>query len=371
MSEGARKTRVLVVDDSVVMRRLLAEAISSDPELEIAGYAANGQIALALLDQISPDVITLDVEMPVMDGLATLKAIRAAGRRLPVIMFSTLTNRGAEATIDALAAGASDYVAKPAGAGDYATARERVREALLPKIKALCRRPVAMRARVEPSGFRQRSFPHKLTAEPIKVVGIGCSTGGPNALAQLLPAIPSDFPAPILIVQHMPPAFTRFLAQRLNGLCHLPVEEAGQGAVVHPGKIWIAPGGHHLSVESAEGQTRIRITEAPPENSCRPSVDVLFRSMAEVFAGRALAVVLTGMGQDGLRGCEQLSTTGAEIVVQDEATSVVWGMPGFVARGGLADTILPIAEIGPYVVARVAARRLFSGPVLRSVAVAR
>ncbi len=371
MSEAARKTRVLVVDDSVVMRRLLAEVISSDPELEVAGYAANGQIALSLLDQLSPDVITLDVEMPVMDGLATLKAVRAAGRRLPVIMFSTLTSRGAEATIDALALGASDYVAKPAGAGNYDTARERIREALVPKIKALCRRRVAVQAHAEPSRSRQRSLQRKLTAEPLKVVAIGCSTGGPNALAQLLPEIPPDFPVPVLIVQHMPPAFTRFLAQRLSGLCHLPVEEAEQGTVVHPGKIWVAPGGHHMVVERIEEEARIRITEDAPENSCRPSVDVLFRSLAEAFPNRALAVVLTGMGQDGLRGCEQLSTRGAEIVVQDEATSVVWGMPGFVARGGLADTILPIAEICPYVVERVAARRWFGSSYLRSAAVAR
>jgi two-component system chemotaxis response regulator CheB len=371
MSEAARKTRVLVVDDSVVMRRLLAEAISSDPDLEVAGYAANGEIALALLDQLAPDVVTLDVEMPVMNGLSTLKAIRAAGRRLPIIMFSTLTNRGAEATIDALALGAGDYVTKPTGAGSYDAARERIREALVPRIKALCRRSVAVPARIETTRFRQRSFQRKVTAEAIKIVGIGCSTGGPNALTQLLPAIPCDFPAPILIVQHMPPAFTRFLAQRLNSLCHLPVEEAEQGAIVQPGKIWIAPGGHQMSVESGEGQTRIKITEEPPENSCRPSVDVLFRSIADVFASSALAVVLTGMGQDGLRGCERLSATGAEIVVQDEATSVVWGMPGFVARGELADAVLPIAEIGPYVVERVATRRLFGGSFLRPVAVAR
>lgn len=371
MSEAARKTRVLVVDDSVVMRRLLAEAIASDPELEVAGYAANGQIALSLLEQLAPDVVTLDVEMPVMDGLATLKAIRAAGRRLPVIMFSTLTNRGAEATIDALAAGASDYVAKPAGAGDHATARERIRQALVPKIKALCRRPAAMQASAEGTPVRRRPFQRKLAAEPVKVVAIGCSTGGPNALAQLLPGIPSDFAAPILIVQHMPPAFTRFLAQRLNSLCHLPVEEAEHGAVVHPGKIWIAPGGHHMSVEAHDGQVRIKITDEAPENSCRPSVDVLFRSVAEMFPNGALAVVLTGMGQDGLRGCEHLSTAGAEIVAQDEATSVVWGMPGFVARAGLADTLLPIAEIGSYVMERVAARRLFGSLFLRPAAVAR
>lgn len=371
MSEAARKTRVLVVDDSVVMRRMLAEAIASDPELEVAGYAANGQIALSLLDQLAPDAVTLDVEMPVMNGLSTLKAIRASGRRLPVIMFSTLTSRGAEATIDALASGASDYVAKPSGAGTYDSARERIREALVPKIKALCRKPAISQPRAEASQPRRLSIQYKRQAEPVKVVAIGCSTGGPNALAQLLPNLPADFPAPVLIVQHMPPAFTRFLAQRLSSLCHLPVEEAEQGAVVQAGKIWIAPGGYHMLVERVDEHTRIRITEDPPENSCRPSVDVLFRSVAGVFGSRALAVVLTGMGQDGLRGCEQLAGTGTEIVIQDEASSVVWGMPGFVARGGLADAVLPIEVLGQHLVERVASRRLLGGALLRTPAVAR
>lgn len=362
MSGLSRKIRVLVVDDSVVMRRLLSEAIASDPELEVAGYAANGQIALSLLDQVSPDLVTLDVEMPVMNGLATLKAIRAAGRRLPIIMFSTLTNRGAEATIDALAAGASDYVAKPAGAGDYASAKERIREALLPKVKALCRRPaavVAQRAEVPPS--RPALLPYKRKAEPVNVVAIGCSTGGPNALTQLLPAIPAQFPAAIVIVQHMPPAFTRFLAQRLSSLCQMPVEEAEAGAELRPGKMWIAPGGNHLVVEQDGSLTRLRTNQNAPENSCRPSVDVLFRSVAQVFGGRALAVVLTGMGQDGLRGCEALAAAGAEIVVQDEATSVVWGMPGFVARAGLADAVLPMQGIGTHLLDRVTCRRWLSG----------
>jgi two-component system chemotaxis response regulator CheB len=372
MSEAARKIRVLVVDDSVVMRRLLSEAIASDAELEVAGYAANGQIALSLLDQVKPDLVTLDVEMPVMNGLVTLKAIRASGRKLPIIMFSTLTNRGAEATIDALAAGASDYLAKPAGAGDYTTAKERIREALLPKVKALCRRPAtAVPRRTEVLRPSPRPLPYKRRAEPINVVAIGCSTGGPNALTQLLPAIPADFPAAIVIVQHMPPAFTRFLSQRLSSLCQLPVEEAEAGAELAPGKMWVAPGGSHLVVERDGAQTRLATNQNAPENSCRPSVDVLFRSVAQVFGNRALGVVLTGMGQDGLRGCESLAAAGAEIVVQDEATSVVWGMPGFVARAGLADTVLPIAEIGSHLLDRVASRRLLSGAFARSLAVAR
>lgn len=359
MSAAGRRVRVLVVDDSVVMRRILSEVISADPELEVAGYAANGQIAMSMLNQVAPDIVTLDVEMPLMNGLATLKALRAAGYKLPVIMFSTLTERGAEATIDALALGASDYVAKPSGAGDYCAVRERIREAVVPRIKALCRMPSGACSAVTPSPL-PASAVRRPKSEPVRVVAIGCSTGGPNALAEILPCIFDDFPVPILIVQHMPPTFTRFLAQRLTSLCRIPVEEAVDGAVLRPGRMWVAPGGHHMLVESEQGTVKIRTSQSPPENSCRPSVDVLFRSVAQTFGGSTLAVVLTGMGQDGLRGCEQLSSVGAEIAVQDEATSVVWGMPGFVARAGLAGSVLPLSGIGPYISRRVADRQIFA-----------
>jgi two-component system chemotaxis response regulator CheB len=371
MSASGRKVRVLVVDDSVVIRRILTEVISADPELEVAAYAANGQIAMAQLNQVAPDIVTLDVEMPVMDGLATLKAMRAAGFRLPVIMFSTLTERGAEATIDALALGASDYVAKPSGGGDYNAARERIREAVVPKIKALCRRllPAAPVAGVAVQ--RHITAARRLKSEPVRALAIGCSTGGPNALAEILPHIPEDFPAPILIVQHMPPTFTRFLAQRLTTLCRMPVEEAIDGTVLRAGTMWVAPGGNHMLVETGQGLAKIRISQSPPENSCRPSVDVLFRSVSEVFRGSTLAVVLTGMGQDGLRGCEQLSSVAAEILVQDEATSIVWGMPGFVARGGFADAVLPLSSIGPHIVKRVAERQLFARRLPDAAAVTR
>jgi two-component system, chemotaxis family, protein-glutamate methylesterase/glutaminase len=360
MSGSGRKVRVLVVDDSVVMRRILSEVIAADPELEVAAYAANGQIAMSLLNQVAPDIVTLDVEMPVMNGLATLKALRAAAYKMPVVMFSTLTERGAEATIDALALGASDYVAKPTGNGDYNAARERIREALVPRIKALCRRQIPATSAAAVSAQLHTTAGRRLKSGPVKALAIGCSTGGPNALAAILPAIPEDFPAPVLIVQHMPPTFTRFLAQRLTTSCRMPVEEAVDGTVLRPGTMWVAPGGYHMLLESAQSVAKIRISQGPPENSCRPSVDVLFRSVADLFAGSTLAVVLTGMGQDGLRGCEQLSSLGAEILAQDEATSIVWGMPGFVARGGLADAVLPLPAIGPHIVKRVAERQIFA-----------
>ncbi len=367
MSSLGRKIRVLVVDDSVVMRRLLSEVISSDPELEVAGYAANGQIALALFDQVNPDIVTLDVEMPVMNGMQTLKAMRAARRRLPVIMFSTLTERGAEATIDSLALGASDYVAKPIDSG-YNSARDRIRQDLLPRIKALCQ-PALVAQSPQLLSRPPATRPVRLPGR-IQVVAIGCSTGGPNALAQVLPGIPADFPVPLLIVQHMPPTFTRFLAQRLTALCQMGVSEAGEGEVLKPGCMWIAPGGYHLEVLRRAQDVRLHIQQEAPENSCRPSVDVLFRSVARVFPSQVLAVVLTGMGQDGLRGCEMLTQAGAEIVVQDEPTSVVWGMPGFVARAGLAHAVLPLSEIASHIVRRVTAFRPVISTAARPMGVA-
>jgi two-component system chemotaxis response regulator CheB len=310
---------------------------------------------MSMFDQVSPDIVTLDIEMPVMDGLATLKSMRAERRRQPVIMFSTLTERGAEATIDSLALGASDYVAKPVDAGSFDASRERIRQTLIPKIKALCR--------ISPPGTATATKPLLRRANPfqrIEVVVIGSSTGGPNALATVLPSIPAGFPAPVLIVQHMPPAFTRFLAQRLTVLCPLPVEEAAAGDLASPGTIRVAPGDHHLAVARDREAVRLQITQGPAENSCRPSADVLFRSAAQAFSNRVLAVVLTGMGQDGLRGCEALADLGASIIVQDEASSVVWGMPGFVAKAGLADAVLPLSEIGDAIVRRVTAFRPIS-----------
>ena len=293
-----RKTRVLIVDDSWSSGVSLSDVVAADPQMEVAGYAANGQIALAMLDQVSPDIVTLDVEMPVMDGLATLKEIRIRRKNLPVIMFSTLTERGAEATINCLAAGASDYVTKPANVGSFAVSKERIREALLPEIRALCghvTQPARTDVIVRPA---RTPIKKPLSTERIEVVAIGCSTGGPNALAEILPALPADFPVPILIVQHMPPAFTRFLAQRLNTSSKLQVKEAEEGALVEPGTVWIAPGGHHMTAVREGTAVRLHTNQDSPENSCRPSVDVLFRSLAKVYnRSSALAVVLTGMGR--------------------------------------------------------------------------
>jgi two-component system chemotaxis response regulator CheB len=347
------KIRVLVVDDSIVFRKMLSDVLSEDPQLEVVGTAANGRIALAKLTQINPDLVILDVEMPELDGLATLKEIRRTHPKLPVVMFSALTERGATATLEALALGASDYFAKPAAAGGTEVTLAVVRDQLLPKVKALA----ATRASVSSPAPIRASAAASTATEKVEIVAIGCSTGGPNALAEIFAKLPSDLPAPIVIVQHMPPMFTRLLAERLTSQFAIPVAEGTTGAILQPGRAWIAPGDHHMIVARDGPRTRLALHQDPPENSCRPAVDVLFRSVAEAFGANALGVVLTGMGQDGLRGCQSLRSRGAQILAQDEASSVVWGMPGFVARAGLPDRILPLNLMADEIVSRVRAER--------------
>ena len=347
------KIRLLIVDDAVVIRRLLADCFAGDPDIEVVGTAANGQIALAKLTQLNPDVVTLDMEMPVMDGLQTLAAIRRTHRALPVIMFSTLTERGAAATLDALALGASDYVTKPANVGSVGAAMQRVREELIPKIRALCgRKAAAVPVPVRPANGTRPPFASAFPG-PVDIVAIGVSTGGPNALAALLPGFIKPFPVPVAIVQHMPPLFTRLLAERLAAVSGLVAHEGEGGAEILPGEVWVAPGGRHMELERVSDSIRIFTNENPPENSCRPAVDVLFRSVARTYGSRALAVVLTGMGQDGLRGCEHIREAGGRVLAQDQASSVVWGMPGAVAGAGLADAILPLAAMADEINRRV------------------
>jgi two-component system chemotaxis response regulator CheB len=356
-----RKIRVLIVDDAVVIRRIVSDVLAEDPDIEIVGTAANGRIALQKITQVNPDILTLDVEMPDMNGLECLKELRKTHPRLPVIMFSTLTERGANATIDALTFGASDYVTKPANIGSVGIALQRVREQLIPKIKALCQAPhpvtPARAALLAPVPIVTPVAGPALAVPPrrgaIDVVTIGVSTGGPNALAAIIPHIPGNLPVPIVLVQHMPPLFTKFLAERLNSQSALEIREAAGGEELLPGTVYIAPGDYHMVVERKGARIVTALTQAPPENSCRPSVDVLFRSVCETYRSTVLAVVLTGMGQDGLRGCEDIKRWGGTVFVQDEATSVVWGMPGFVARAGLADRVLALGDVAPELVRRV------------------
>ena len=353
------RINVLVVDDSVVIRRLVTTVLESDPEIAVCGTAASGRIAINKLSQVAPDCVTLDMEMPDLDGLGTLRELRKTHPRLPVIMFSTLTERGAGATLDALALGANDYVCKPANVGSVPEAIASVRDQLVPKIKALCpplrgATPVAVPRRT-PLVPQPSSGP--TPTGRVDVLAIGSSTGGPDALTALLPQLPASFPVPVVITQHMPPVFTRMFAQRLDGKCPLSVKEAEEGDVVEPGRILIAPGDRHLEVVRRGTRVVAHLTDAPPENFCRPAVDVMLRSVATAYGDRVLSVVLTGMGSDGARGCDVLRRAGAEVLAQDEATSVVWGMPGAVVAAGLAHRVLPLHQIGRDVLTVVARGR--------------
>jgi two-component system chemotaxis response regulator CheB len=282
--------RILVVDDSVVIRKLLSDTLSGDRALEVVGVASDGRIALAKIPQLKPDLVTLDIEMPVMNGLETLAALRKLYPNLPVIMFSTLTERGATATLDALSLGASDYATKPSNTGSPAVAIERIRSELIPKIKALCGRVIPLTLVPLPQ-VRPVAKVRVRSNARIEIVAIGTSTGGPNALAEVLPRIPSDFPVPIVVVQHMPPIFTRLLADRLASHSAIPVEEGTAGVILSPGHAWIAPGNFHMKVIRAGVSWRLDLNQGPQENSCRPAVDVLFRSVAAACGANVLAVV--------------------------------------------------------------------------------
>ena len=347
--------RILVVDDSVVIRKLLADTLSGDPALVVVGVASDGRIALSKIALLKPDLVTLDVEMPVMDGLETLVALRKLYPKLPVIMFSTLTERGAAATLDALSLGASDYATKPSNTASSAIAIERVRVELIPKIKALC--GVGPLKLLPLSGSRPPSKVRPPSSSRIEIVAIGTSTGGPNALAEVLPQIPRDFPVPIVVVQHMPPIFTRLLAERLASRAAIPVKEATPGAVLSPGHAWIAPGNFHMKVIRAGTECRLNLNQGPPENSCRPAVDVLFRSVAAAYGANVLGVVMTGMGADGALGAQHIRDAGGVVIVQDAASSVVWGMPGLVHASGLADADYPLDHLAAEMTRRVVQSR--------------
>nr|WP_218860006.1 chemotaxis response regulator protein-glutamate methylesterase [Petropleomorpha daqingensis] len=343
----------MVVDDSVVVRKIVTDVLSEDPAIEVVGTAVNGKVAVSKLEQLKPDLVTMDIEMPEMNGIEAVRAIRAgqggSGRsRVPIIMFSTLTERGASATLDALSAGANDYVTKPANVGSVAQSMESVRQQLIPKIKALTGRPAtpAGHRAPAPAALPPRApAPRTAPARKPAVLVIGSSTGGPEALARVLPALPASLPVPILLVQHMPPVFTRQFAQRLDRLCALRVVEAVDGTPLQPGTVHLAPGDRHLVVRRTARGLQTALTQDPPENFCRPAVDPLFRSAVAAYDGAVLGLVLTGMGSDGRNGAGAIREAGGTVLVQDQQTSVVWGMPGAVTQAGLADEVLPLDRV--------------------------
>jgi two-component system chemotaxis response regulator CheB len=356
------RIRVLTVDDAVVVRRLLFDALSGEPDIEVVGSAATGRIALQKIPQCNPDVVTLDVEMPDLDGIATVREIRRNWPKLPVIMFSTLTARGAAATLDALSAGASDYVTKPANVGGVTAGLARIREDLAPRIRSLAAAARGVTTAIAPAPVprppeRPTPTAPALLAGKVEAVTIGTSTGGPNALATLLPGLPGDMGVPVFVVQHMPPLFTRLLADRLDQQCGLKVVEAVHGTVARPDHVYVAPGDFHMVVKRRGVDVVVELLQTPPENSCRPAVDVLFRSVADVYGRGVLGLVMTGMGQDGLVGARCIKDAGGTVVTQDEATSVVWGMPGFVTRAGLADAIRPLPSLADEIMLRIRAGR--------------
>lgn len=359
------KIKILVVDDSVVGRRLLSNLLDGDPDLEVVGTAPNRKIALAKISQVSPDLIVLDAEMPEISSLEMLAAIREQSKNIPVIMFGAIAELGASATLDALSLGGTDYVTVPHKINRNEVAIQQLREQLITKIKKLAKggftpnlgflkisETTDKPAENQPNSISFHSGFNNIKSQ-VEIVAFGVSTGGPNALETVLEKLPADFRVPIVIVQHMPPVFTTRLAARLDQKCQIRVQEAATGAILEPGVAWIAPGDYHMVLEKRGFAVQIRTNQEPLENSCRPAVDVLFRSTAKIYRAGVLAVMLTGMGQDGLVGCQNIREAGGRVIVQDEATSVVWGMPGSVANAGLADRVIPLDKIAGEIIDRV------------------
>lgn len=362
--------RVMVVDDSAVIRGLVRQWLDADPEIEVVFTAANGKTAVANVVESGAEVVILDIEMPIMDGMAALPLLLKAAPGVKVLIASTLTVRNAEISLTALSRGAADYIPKPQAIRDVSGAPEFRRE-VLTKVKVLGearrRARASQTARLErkptaaPVAAPAPAIPGKAktslrAVSPIRpnVVAIGSSTGGPQALFKVLTALPTSFDLPVLITQHMPATFTAILADHLGRACGRPCHEVAGGEAVTNGHVYVARGGHHLVVEKHGAGVAIRLDDGPLENFCRPAVDPMLRSIAAVYGPAALGVILTGMGNDGLRGGETLVNAGGNLIAQDEASSVVWGMPGSVANAHLCCAILNIEEMAP-AIARVAA----------------
>lgn len=351
------KTRILIVDDSSFMRMAIRSILSKEPNLDIVGTAADGVEGVEKAIALKPDLITMDVEMPRMDGIAALKQIMAKAPTR-VIMVSTLTNEGAKSTFEALDAGALDYI--PKNVTDSSEAQNIFREELLRKIKDVLRSrfgrvsplsplsPASVASRPAPVAVAPTRLSTKLSGKKINYVGIGASTGGPVALQEVLSRIPVNFPYGIIVGIHMPKAFTGPYADRLNAKCSMTIREAVDGDVLKPGLALIAPGGMHTTLVRHGGQIMVKTvpTSSHPQYVYIPSVDLMLSSMAEATGGAMLGVILTGMGNDGFKGMQLLKQKGGVTIVQDEATSTIYGMPKACVEGGVADEVLPLGQIG-------------------------
>lgn len=365
-SPGADPIRVMVVDDSAVIRGLLTRALESDPEIAVVASVGNGQMAISALGRAEADVVVLDIEMPVMDGLTALPKLLAMAPGLKVIVASTLTQKNAQISLKALSAGATDYLAKPSSA--QLNAAVDFKRELVEKVKALgrARRKLRPASAARSAELPFRPPPTARTAGPAPIVlrspspmpptviAIGSSTGGPQALFTLFGSLPAGMTLPILITQHMPPTFTTILAQHIERVAKRPVAEAVDGETIRPGRVYLAPGDFHMLVEQRGGDRVLRLTKDPPENFCRPAVDPMLRSLAATYGAGVLAAILTGMGSDGARGGAAVVAAGGTVIAQDEPTSVVWGMPGAAASAGICSAILSLSDIAPHI-ARLAA----------------
>ncbi|MEW6646988.1 MAG: chemotaxis response regulator protein-glutamate methylesterase [Pseudomonadota bacterium] len=358
--------RVLIVDDSGFFRRRMTEMLNADPRLEVVGTANDGAQAVEQVSKLRPDVVTMDIEMPVMDGIAATRRIMAT-TPTPILMFSSLTTDGAKATLDALDAGAVDYL--PKKFEDISRDQDEAKRQLCERVYAIGSNkraarpqrpaPAAPTAAARPAAAPAAAVrPANGTMPPARrgqyrLVAIGTSTGGPVALQQVLTKLPGNFPLPLVLIQHMPGSFTPAFAQRLNQQCAIEVREAKDGDELKPGLALLAPGGKQMVLDQRAGRTTVRITESEPGQNYKPSVDVTFTSVARIFPGQALAVVLTGMGADGREGARLMKQGGSSVWAQDEASCVVYGMPAAIVDAGLADAVLPLSDIGMAISQRV------------------
>lgn len=338
----------MVVDDSAVIRGLTIRALNEDLAIRVVASLSNGKLAVAKLESEPVDVVVLDIEMPVMDGLTALPLIMKAQPNVRVVMSSTLTQRNAEISFKALRAGAADYIPKPSAVTGMSSAD--FKRELIAKVKSLSRAHTTASPRTKsvPPTPTAISFQQPSQFRP-KVLVVGSSTGGPEALFAFFNKLDRAINVPVLVTQHMPPTFTRILAEHITKSTHWPCHEGASGEALQAGVVYLAPGDHHMLIEMKDGMPYIALNQGAPENFCRPAVDPMLRSTVEVFGGRVIATILTGMGADGMKGCQAIVESGGTVIAQDEDSSVVWGMPGAVARAGLCSAVMPLDKISDYV----------------------